>query len=111
MLGGFTTFSSFSADVAALWERASYAECALHNAGIPIQLLASSVNIRCSPTLSEHTEELLRELFESYEAAIAGCATSEDSPPMHPRKLLAIRCAIEAVNAAVPWTTRSPALC
>ncbi len=32
MLGGFTTFSSFSADVGALWERASYAECALYMA-------------------------------------------------------------------------------
>ncbi len=30
LLGGFTTFSSFSADVATLWERASYAECALY---------------------------------------------------------------------------------
>jgi fluoride exporter len=32
LLGGFTTFSSFSADVAALWERGSYAECALYMA-------------------------------------------------------------------------------
>ena len=32
LLGGFTTFSSFSADVAALWERASYAECAMYMA-------------------------------------------------------------------------------
>ena len=32
LLGGFTTFSSFSADVAALWERGSHAECALYMA-------------------------------------------------------------------------------
>lgn len=32
LLGGFTTFSSFSADVAILWERGSYAECALYMA-------------------------------------------------------------------------------
>jgi len=29
-LGGFTTFSTFSADVGALWERGSLAECALY---------------------------------------------------------------------------------
>jgi CrcB protein len=32
LLGGFTTFSSFSADVVALWESASYAECAQYMA-------------------------------------------------------------------------------
>jgi len=30
VLGGFTTFSSFSADVAALWERSAHAETALY---------------------------------------------------------------------------------
>ena len=30
VLGGFTTFSSFSADVAALWERGTYAESAIY---------------------------------------------------------------------------------
>jgi CrcB protein len=30
LLGGFTTFSSFSADVAALWERGVHAEAALY---------------------------------------------------------------------------------
>lgn len=30
VLGGFTTFSSFSADVAALWERGGYAQTALY---------------------------------------------------------------------------------
>jgi len=30
MLGGFTTFSSFSADVAALWERGTYAETVIY---------------------------------------------------------------------------------
>ena len=29
VLGGFTTFSSFSADVAALWERGAHGACAL----------------------------------------------------------------------------------
>jgi CrcB protein len=30
VLGGFTTFSSFSADVAALWERGAHGACALY---------------------------------------------------------------------------------
>jgi CrcB protein len=30
LLGGFTTFSSFSADVAALWERGTYAQTSLY---------------------------------------------------------------------------------
>jgi CrcB protein len=33
MLGGFTTFSSFSADVAALWERGTHGETALYVLG------------------------------------------------------------------------------
>ena len=33
ILGGFTTFSSFSADVAALWEREAHLACALYVLG------------------------------------------------------------------------------
>ncbi len=33
VLGGFTTFSSFSADVAALWERGAHLACALYVLG------------------------------------------------------------------------------
>lgn len=33
VLGGFTTFSSFSADVAALWEREAHLACALYVLG------------------------------------------------------------------------------
>lgn len=33
MLGGFTTFSSFSADVATLWERGAHLACALYVLG------------------------------------------------------------------------------
>jgi len=41
VLGGFTTFSSFSADVAALWERDALAACAAYLAGSVVISIAA----------------------------------------------------------------------
>jgi formyl-CoA transferase len=58
-----------------------------YNVGMPIKLSASPAKIERSPTLGEHTEEILREVLGYDEARITGLksAGAFSTPPRKPK--------------------------